>query len=87
MNDNRNKLLKKLQMCDFILLEASLYLDAHPNNAMALEYFNKHNNMRKEILEEYVEKYGPISKSNSKNQNTWEWVQNPWPWENTEECE
>lgn len=86
-NSSRKKLLKKLQIYDFLLTEASLYLDTHPNNAMALDYFNKHNKLREETLKEYVEKYGPITKSDCSASNTWKWVNNPWPWENMEDCE
>ncbi len=87
MSKEQEKLLNKLQVCDFVLTEAALYLDTHPNNSMALDYYNKHNKMREEILAEYVEKYGPISKGENKSKNNWEWVSNPWPWENLEESE
>ncbi len=87
MDNRRDQLLKKLQICDFLLTEASLYLDTHPNNTMALDYFNKHNKIREEVLKEYVERYGPITKSDCNNNNTWKWVNNPWPWENTEDCQ
>lgn len=85
MNNERQKLLKRLQICDFVLTEASMYLDTHPNNAMALEYFNKHNKMKKEILKEYVDKYGPITRCDNNNSQTWQWINNPWPWENMED--
>ena len=85
MNKDQQKLLKRLQICDFVLTEAALYLDIHPNNAMALDYYNKHNKMKKEILEEYINKYGPITQCDNKNNRKWEWISNPWPWENLED--
>lgn len=85
MDSDQRKLLKRLQICDFILTEAALYLDTYPNNAMALDYYNKHNKMRKEILDDYVSKYGPITQNDSNNTNTWDWISNPWPWENVED--
>ena len=85
MNNERQKLLKRLQICDFVLTEASMYLDTHPNNEMALEYFNKHNKMKEEILKEYVDKYGPITRFDNDNSQTWQWINNPWPWENMED--
>lgn len=85
MNNERQKLLKRLQICDFVLTEASMYLDTHPNNTMALEYFNKHNKMKEEILKEYVDKYGPITRFDNDNSQTWQWINNPWPWENMED--
>lgn len=87
MISHKDKLLKKLQICDFALTEAALYLDTHPNNAMALEYFNKHNKEREEVLKEYVEKYGPIRVKDNKSTTHWEWIKSPWPWENEEDCE
>lgn len=35
----RETLLHNVQMYDFALLEAALYLDSHPQNADALAYF------------------------------------------------
>lgn len=87
MNREQEKLLNKLQVCDFVLTEAALYLDTHPNNSMALDYYNRHNKMREDILKEYVEKYGPISKGENQSKNNWEWISNPWPWENLEDGE
>ena len=85
MTNEQQKLLKRLQICNFVLTEAALYLDTHPNNMTALEYFNKHNKMKSEILKEYVEKYGPITISDNDSEKTWEWIKNPWPWENMED--
>lgn len=84
MVNEKQKLLRKLQICDFVLTEAALFLDTNPNSVIALEYFNKHNKIKKEILQEYVDKYGPISITDN-NTKSWDWIKNPWPWENTEE--
>ena len=86
MTSEKQKLLKKLQICDFVLTEATLYLDTHPNNTMALEYFNKYNNMRKEIAKEYSEKYGPLTRFDNNSDRSWQWIKSPWPWENMEDC-
>lgn len=86
MSSEQQKLLKKLQICDFVLTEATLYLDTHPDNAMALEYFNKHNEKRKEIFKEYTEKYGPLTRYDNNSERHWQWIKNPWPWENMEDC-
>lgn len=43
MEDNREMLLKRVQICDFILVETNEYLDTHPNDQAALDYFKKYN--------------------------------------------
>lgn len=77
----RNKLLKRLQVCDFVLIETALYLDTHPNDQIALEYYQKHLQMQRETKAEYVSKYGPISMSDYNGEKTWRWIEEPWPWE------
>ena len=37
----REKLMKQLQMYHFAAIDAGLFLDTHPNDKEALNYFNK----------------------------------------------
>ena len=85
MCNDREKLLNRLKVFDFILMETGLYLDAYPNNTMALDYYHKNQKLREEVLKEYTQRFGPISKGDSISKTTWEWVKDPWPWENIEE--
>ena len=39
---DRQKLLQKIHMTDFALIEANLYLDTHKTDRAALAYFNKY---------------------------------------------
>lgn len=80
--EEKNKLLKRLQICDFTLNEMVLFLDTHPTNTSALEFYKKHLNMQRETKAKYIEKYGPISPTDYSDQKTWDWIDNPWPWEN-----
>ena len=36
------------------------------------------------LIEEYEEKYGPLRKE-ANTANKWQWVKNPWPWDNEED--
>ena len=45
MNE-RKTLLKRLQIADFVLKEVHLFLDTHPENREALEYFKKYQKLR-----------------------------------------
>ena len=74
MEDNREMLLKRVQICDFILVETNEYLDTHPNDQAALDYFKKYNEMRRTAAKEFTEKYGPLNMWDFEGGNRWNWV-------------
>lgn len=79
---SRNNLLDWINMCSFAVNEATLFLDVNPDNKEALEYYNKYCRLRKEALEEYAKLYTPLTIDTADNDNQkWEWIENPWPWE------
>jgi len=80
MNE-REKLLKRLQVCDFVLNETALFLNTHPDDKAALEYYKKYMEMERESRAEYVKKYGPVSRTEYDGGPRWNWIDNPWPWE------
>lgn len=80
-NTSREMLLKRIQVCSFVLTDTNLFLDTHPDCQMALEYFEKHHNMLCEAQREYVEKYGPLTAADYNGGGRWNWVDSPWPWE------
>ncbi len=82
MND-RKTLLHRIQVCDFALYEVGLYLDTHPNDKQALEYYGRHLEMSNKAREEYVNKFGPLS-ARDYNGGSWKWTDDPWPWETEE---
>ncbi len=84
-NNDRNMLLHRIQVCDFVLHETALFLDSHPNHKEALEYFRKHAAMAQAAKMEYTQKYGPITYMDAAQGDRWTWVDQPWPWENTSE--
>ncbi|HIZ55883.1 MAG TPA: spore coat protein CotJB [Firmicutes bacterium] len=82
MTDNRTKLLKRIQVCHFAVVDASLYLDTHPNCQPALEYYRKHQKMLRQAQDEYEKLYGPLTRESlPEHASRWEWVDEPWPWE------
>ena len=76
----RRKLLEKISVVDFAIVELQLYLDTHPNDTAAAVKLNEYKLKSRELTKEYEAKFGPIS---SKNQNTnrWAWISSPWPWD------
>ncbi len=62
----KDKKMKKVQMADFEVVEANLYLDVYPDSQKALSYFYEAAEKAKCAKKEYEESYGPLtSTSNS----------------------
>ena len=71
--------MKNVQIADFELIEANLYLDVYPNCKKGLEYFYKARERATYLRKEYEEKYGPLT-ANSNMGKKWDWIDSPWPW-------
>ena len=76
----KSELMRKIQALAFAKTESELYLDCHPDNKEALEYYRKINDELNMYILEYSNKYGPIKASDAYGKN-WTWVDKPWPWE------
>ncbi len=60
MTDQKEKLLNEIGMLDFICIEMNLYLDTHPKDKDAINYFKYYNRLYKQAKREYAVKYGPL---------------------------
>lgn len=76
----RHALLTALQAEDFVVLEAALYLNTHPNDSAALEFFKEHKAKAASLREEFESIYGPLT-INAVKGDIWSWISSPWPWE------
>lgn len=83
---NRMQLLTYLDEVSFCAYDLMLYLDTHPQDERAMEYFVKYNGKRDRALEIYEEKYGPLQYGQTCrcNMGSVKWVTEPWPWEGGE---
>ena len=83
MNENRscNAALKKLRAIDFALQETVLYLDAYPQSKQALRYYHRLIKEREQLMESYQSHCGPLTMYGNTNQNAWDWINGPWPWD------
>ena len=79
--NSASKLMRKIQQHSFAIVEATLYLDCHPNCAKALEYFKRHKIAYNKYIAEYEANYGPLTANVGANCESWNWIQGPWPWE------
>ena len=78
---SKNELLRRVQEADFILYDVSLFLDTHPTNQMALDFFHEYQNYYTEVVSDYEMNYGPLVSFDADTRKGWTWVQTPWPWE------
>ncbi|MEA4921712.1 MAG: spore coat protein CotJB [Clostridiaceae bacterium] len=82
MNCNEREMaMRRLQMADFALIEANLYLDTHPCCPYGLEYFRNMRMERDNALRNYEMNYGPITADSASAECRWDWIDKPWPWE------
>lgn len=78
----RKQMLDWVNMVSFAVTEANLYLDTHPGDPAALSYFQEYSRLRNQALNDFAALYGPLTVDTARaNQQTWEWVSEPWPWE------
>ena len=83
MNENRscNATLKRLRAVDFALQETVLYLNAYPKSKQALRYYHRLIKEREQLMESYQSHCGPLTMYGNTNQNAWDWINGPWPWD------
>ena len=69
---NRRELFEYINQISFAVDDVKLFLDTHPENQKALEYFQKYKEKRIEAL-----KVDTVSE----NSDCWNWINEPWPWQ------
>lgn len=65
----------------FVMYEALLFLDTHPTDAQALQYYREVSRMYLAAKKVYEETIGPLTLDSVDSDNYWAWVKTPWPWE------
>lgn len=73
-------LLRRVQELAFAMDEAELFLDTHPQNAAALDYFQRRRDEWERAVEAYEGTVGPLT-SNAVQGDRWTWIDGPWPWQ------
>lgn len=81
MRAERDELLKYIYTVSFAMDDTVLYLDTHPTDKIALEYYTKCKMIRDQAVKEYTTHFGPLTDDNVNVTNKWTWIENPWPWE------
>lgn len=77
------QLLLQIQQLQFAAVELNLFLDTHPQDQQALAMFNRVHQELMQCVHSYEQMYGPLLNFgySPAAQNSWKWVETPWPWE------
>ena len=81
VGDEKNALLLKIYETDFAIKDLNLYLDLHPEDQNIFNEFKKYINMYNDYKKRYEKQYGPLCLESTVD-STYEWINNPWPWDN-----
>lgn len=72
-----NALLMRVYETGFALDDVTLYLDTHPTDSDALNYYKYAKKLNEDAVKAYEEVYGPLM-INRVTADSWDWVENPW---------
>ena len=70
----------KVQKLSFFMLDAAMFLNSHPSDSAALNFFRKTRQEYQKAAASYEQHFGPLSLM-SAGGSSWDWVCGPWPWE------
>lgn len=85
---NQKQLLKKISEVSFAIDDILLFLDTHPKDEKALCFYEEQSAKRKELVSGYEKLYGPLTKDGSQRngKQSWQWLEQPFPWEQEGGC-
>ena len=79
---DQKQLLHQIGIVGFVLVDMVEYLDTHPYDSHAIEYFNHYMKIKNQLMEEYSNRYYPLTLSTATNSKSeWNWALEPAPWE------
>jgi spore coat protein JB len=78
---NKNSVIKAVYELGFVMTEVLLYLDTHPNDSEAIEYYAEMRQRYNEAVEAYENMIGPLSFNRTGADNYFDWAATPLPWE------
>ena len=78
------ELLLNINQVDFAIHDIRLYLDNNPNDKEMINLFNKYQIQLKKAIDDYEDKFGPVSIESLSKENIFDWVAYSWPWEREE---
>ncbi len=79
--NSKEQMLRDIGVLDFTLVELALYLDTHPTDRNAMEYFNYYNRIKTQMEREFSRTYYPLKLDLAESNQEWRWGAAPLPWE------
>lgn len=73
--------LTELQALGFAVQDLALYLDTHRDDQEALELYRSYQKMYEKCAMEYRQKHGPLTHKTPSEAESYDWLDDPWPWE------
>ena len=84
--NNTAQVKRQMAQSCFAVHEAVLYLDTHPNDQNALEYYRRKQQQLIQASDSYQNVVGPTRAcAVDTSSGSWQWVETPWPWETEED--
>lgn len=80
-NPDCRQLMNMINQASFAMDDVLLYLDTHPCDQAALNYYHYVTNLRKNAMAAYQASCGPLMAEHVDSGNYWTWVKGKWPWE------
>ena len=79
---NQNQMLEWIMMLHLCSFDMQLYLDTHPTDQKAIDYFNQCNELLRSAKKTYEASYGPFTAdAGVPYGDRFSWVDVPMPWE------
>lgn len=75
------RMLNDISIVDFVLVDLSLYLDTHPFDQEAMEYFNHYVRTKNKMSRDFSMRFFPLTKDLAESNKEWRWGAAPLPWE------
>lgn len=76
---SKEELLNQIMALNFAINDLALYLDTHPQDQNAIRKHCEYSEKQISLTAEYQKLYGPLTINFMSN--TWDWIDEPWPWE------
>lgn len=80
-NNNQQTMLNDIGIIDFTLVDLMLFLDTHPDDKEAMEYFNHYAKIKDKMVKDFSMMYYPLTKDLAESTTEWRWSAAPLPWE------
>lgn len=71
----------ELQVLAFTIQELALYLDTHRDDREAFELYRSYQEMYHKCMKEYTRNRHPLNHCEPAKGETYQWLDDPWPWE------